>query len=108
MKFGVQTGKKLSGAGVYTYVFQAASLLPLPYMLIASGYTGLAAKRGVLYRGDFGADPVQEPGKLLARYGCVLRRHHGVGAPPPPALPGAGSVRMNMRLTRLLREAASV
>ena len=48
MKFGVQTGKKLSGAGVYTYVYQAASLLPLPYLLIASGYMGLVAKRGVL------------------------------------------------------------
>ena len=48
MKFGVQTGKKLSGAGVYTYVFQTVSLLPLPYMLIASGYMGLFAKRGVL------------------------------------------------------------
>ncbi len=48
MKFGVQTGKKLSGAGVYTYVFQAASLLPLPYLLIASGYMGLVAGRGVL------------------------------------------------------------
>lgn len=48
MKFGIQTGKKLSGAGVYMYVFQAVTLLPLPYMLIASGYMGLVAKRGVL------------------------------------------------------------
>ena len=48
MRFGVQTDKKLSGAGVYTYVFQVASLLPLPYLLIASGYMGLVAKRGVL------------------------------------------------------------
>ena len=48
MKFGVNTGKKLSGAGVYTYVFQAVSLLPLPYMLVVSGYAGLVAKRGVL------------------------------------------------------------
>ena len=48
MKFGIKTGKQLSGAGIYTYVFQAVSLLPLPYMLIASGYMGLVAKRGVL------------------------------------------------------------
>ena len=48
MKFGVSTGRKLSGAGVYTLVFQAVSLLPLPYMLVASGYMGLVAKRGPL------------------------------------------------------------
>ncbi|MBQ6067645.1 MAG: hypothetical protein IJK89_12595 [Clostridia bacterium] len=48
MRFGVKTGKKLSGAGVYTYVFQAVSLLPLPYMLAVSGYMGLVAKRGPL------------------------------------------------------------
>lgn len=48
MKFGVETGKKLSGAGVYTLIFQAVSLLPLPYMLVVSGYAGLVARRGLL------------------------------------------------------------
>ena len=48
MKFGVQSGKQLSGAGLYVILMQAASLLPLPYFLTVSGYLGVITKRGVL------------------------------------------------------------
>ena len=48
MKFGVKPGKHLSGAGLYTILTQAASLLPLPYFLTVSGYLGIITKRGAL------------------------------------------------------------
>lgn len=48
MKFGAATGRQLSGADVYVNVFQAVSLLPLPYMLVVSGYAGLVTRRNVL------------------------------------------------------------
>ena len=44
----MQSGKQLSGAGLYVILMQAASLLPLPYFLTVSGYLGVITRRGVL------------------------------------------------------------
>ena len=48
MKFGIASGKTRTGADVYVLLWQAVSLLPLPYLLILSGYNGLMTKSSVL------------------------------------------------------------
>ena len=47
MKFGLSFPRKLTGAQVSLRVFQAASLLPVLYILIASGYMALFQTGGV-------------------------------------------------------------
>ena len=48
MKFGFRHPKKLSGAGLYVCIMQIASLLPVLYIFIASGYMSVLTKRNVL------------------------------------------------------------
>ena len=48
MKFGFTSGKQHTGADVFVLIWQAVSLLPLPYLLVLSGYNGLMTKRSVL------------------------------------------------------------
>ena len=48
MKFGIGIRKKLSGAGLYVYVLQFSALAALIYVLVASGYMGILAKKNVL------------------------------------------------------------
>lgn len=47
MKFGVNIRGKLTGAELAVRVFQIASLLPLAYMLLASGYPYLFTRYGL-------------------------------------------------------------
>jgi hypothetical protein len=48
MKFGLTSGKQRTGAHIFVLIWQAVCLLPLPYMLILSGYPGLMTKNSVL------------------------------------------------------------
>ena len=48
MKFGLTSGKQRTGAHFFVLIWQAVCLLPLPYMLILSGYPGLMTKNSVL------------------------------------------------------------
>ena len=47
MKFGVNIRGKLTGAELAVRVYQIAALLPLGYMLLASGYPYLLTKNGL-------------------------------------------------------------
>ena len=47
MKFGLTSGKQRTGAHIFVLIWQAVCLLPLPYMLILSGYPGLMTKNSV-------------------------------------------------------------
>ena len=47
MKFGVDLRGKLTGAEIAVRVYQIAALLPLGYMLLASGYPYLLTKNGL-------------------------------------------------------------
>ncbi|MBQ7688793.1 MAG: hypothetical protein IJT27_06210 [Clostridia bacterium] len=47
MKFGLNPGKKMTGAELSVVVFQAASLLPAIYILVASGLMALFTKKGL-------------------------------------------------------------
>ena len=59
MKFGIDARKKLTGASLYIYCFQACSLMPLLYILVASGYNGLTGKNGILaYLFDLGMSAI--------------------------------------------------
>ena len=59
MKFGIDSRKKLSGASLYIYIFQACSLMPLLYIIVASGYLGLTGKNNILaYLFDFGMSAI--------------------------------------------------
>ena len=48
MKFGLTSGKQRTGADIFVLIWQAVCLLPLPYLLILSGYPGLMTKNSVL------------------------------------------------------------
>ena len=48
MKFGLTSGKQRTGADIFVLIWQAVCLLPLPYMLILSGYPGLMTKNSFL------------------------------------------------------------
>ena len=48
MKFGFTSGRQRTGADLFVLIWQAVSLLPLPYLLILSGYPGLMTKNSVL------------------------------------------------------------
>ncbi len=48
MKFGLSSGKQRSGADLSVLIWQAVCLLPLPYLLILSGYPGLMTKNSLL------------------------------------------------------------
>ena len=47
MKFGIGIRKRLSGAELYVIVYQISCVLPALYILIASGYMALFAKKGL-------------------------------------------------------------
>ena len=47
MKFGLTSGKQRTGADIFVLIWQSVCLLPLPYLLILSGYAGLMAKNSV-------------------------------------------------------------
>ena len=46
--FGIDIRKKLNGSDLYVKTFQIASMLPVLYLITASGYLGLFAKGGPL------------------------------------------------------------
>lgn len=46
--FGIDIRKKLNGADLYVKTFQIASMLPVLFLITASGYLGLFAKGGPL------------------------------------------------------------
>ena len=48
MKFGLTSGKQRTGADLFVLIWQVVCLLPLPYLLILSGYPGLMTKNSVL------------------------------------------------------------
>ena len=48
MKFGLTSGKQRTGADLSVLIWQAVCLLPLPYLLVLSGYPGLMTKNSVL------------------------------------------------------------
>lgn len=48
MKFGLTSGKQRTGADLFVLIWQAVCLLPLPYLLVLSGYPGLMTKNSVL------------------------------------------------------------
>ena len=63
MKFGINIRKKLTGAEVYVRVFQISSILPVLFVLAASGYTPVLANRGIfsfLFRLGLSAVPRPE------------------------------------------------
>jgi hypothetical protein len=69
MKFGIGIRKKLSGAGLYLYVLQFSALATCAYMLVASGYLGLLAKKNVLsVLFDLGASALPRWETLLLSY----------------------------------------
>lgn len=48
MKFGLTSGKQRTGADLSVLIWQVVCLLPLPYLLVLSGYPGLMTKNSVL------------------------------------------------------------
>ena len=48
MKFGIQRQKELSGAALSVRIYQIASILPVAYLLVLSGYPGLIGTGNVL------------------------------------------------------------
>ena len=71
MKFGVDLRRERTGADLAVLVFQIASLLPVCYVLIASGYPSIVTQRG-LFSALFGlgcsAIPRAEAFALSALY----------------------------------------
>ena len=45
IRWGIHKGRELSGAGLYVLIFQISSLLPLLYILVASGYTRILGEK---------------------------------------------------------------
>ncbi len=71
MTFGVNVRGKLTGADAAVRIFQISSLLPLPYIFLASGYQYLFTKYGlfsVLFDLGFAALPRVETLGLSALY----------------------------------------
>jgi len=66
MKFGINSRKHITGATVYMYAFQAVSLFPLLYILIAIGYLGIFSSNNILsYLFDFGIAAIPRYEALL-------------------------------------------
>ena len=73
MKFGIGIRKKMSGAGLYVTLFQAVTLGPLLYFLVASGYMTLfTANNPLTWLCDFGLAALPRWETLLASF--VYRR----------------------------------
>ncbi len=69
MKFGIDSRKKLTGSTLYIYIFQACSLMPLLYIIIASGYLGLTGKNSILaYLFDIGMSAIPRPEALALSF----------------------------------------
>ena len=71
MKFGVDLRRERTGADLAVLVFQIASLLPVCYVLIASGYPSIVTQRGlfsVLFGLGCSAIPRAEAFALSALY----------------------------------------
>ena len=76
MKFGIGIRKKLSGAGLYVYVLQFSTLATCVYVLVASGYMGIFAKKNVLsVLFDLGASALPRWETLLLSYIYRLTRN---------------------------------
>ena len=63
MRFGINIRKKLTGAEIYVRVFQISSILPVLFVLAASGYTAVLTNRGIfsfLFRLGLSAVPSLE------------------------------------------------
>lgn len=66
MKFGIDSRKNLTGAGLYMYLFQAVSLFPLVYIAIATGYIGITSTDNIVsYMFDFGMAAIPRYEALL-------------------------------------------
>ena len=48
IRWGIHKGRELSGAGLYVLILQISSLLPLLYILVASGYTRILEEKNAL------------------------------------------------------------
>lgn len=66
MKFGIDSRKNLTGAGLYMHLFQAVSLFPLVYIAIATGYIGITSTDNIVsYMFDFGIAAIPRYEALL-------------------------------------------
>lgn len=73
IQFGINDRKITTGADLYVLIFQISSLLPLPFMLMITGYPAVIGTKNILtFLAGIGfmAIPVQRLWLCLLHTGC--------------------------------------